>query len=220
MFLLLCCRGICWMQGWWPWQSFHPLTFCCFWGWWLRSLLLLLILTWWWSVWWLTFSWRQHAQSAWLSLSLFKEALCAKPDNNMNHVVKKVLLFLLGCCRKRIILFSTILASNHWGQYLFSMQGTLRVLLTTNHRSQASLVSWWVLSQLKMILGWGQRSDEVRICGDANGQFQSFSLHKHLLVPEAPCVLYNQMVKTLCCFQSHKQVRLMPSLALSRRQNP
>ena len=149
MFLLLCCRGICWMQGWWPWQSFHPLTFWCCWGWWLRSLLLLLILTWWWSVWWLTFSWRRHAQSAWLSLSLFKEALCAKPDNNMNHVVKKVLLFLLGCCRKRIILFSTILASNHWGQHLFSMQGTLRVLLTTNHRSQASLVSWWVLSQLK-----------------------------------------------------------------------
>ena len=42
-----------------------------------------------------------------------KEDFCAKSDNKMNCVVKKVWLFFPGLLRKKIIVSSTILVSNH-----------------------------------------------------------------------------------------------------------
>ncbi len=44
-----------------------------------------------------------------------KEELYHKYDDQMNHVVKNVLLFYPGLLQKRLIVFSTNLQNNHWG---------------------------------------------------------------------------------------------------------
>ena len=44
-----------------------------------------------------------------------KEELNRKYDDQMNHVVKKVLLFYPGLLQKRLIVFPTNLRNNHWG---------------------------------------------------------------------------------------------------------
>ncbi|KAI2509656.1 hypothetical protein MHU86_4776 [Fragilaria crotonensis] len=54
-----------------------------------------------------------------------KEELYQKYDDQMNRVVKEVLLFYPGLLQKRLIVFPTNLSNDHWGQHLFSMLETL-----------------------------------------------------------------------------------------------
>ena len=44
-----------------------------------------------------------------------KEEVFLKYDDQMNHVVKNVLLFYPGLLQKRLIVFPTNLRNNHWG---------------------------------------------------------------------------------------------------------
>ncbi|KAI2497453.1 hypothetical protein MHU86_17057 [Fragilaria crotonensis] len=54
-----------------------------------------------------------------------KEELYQKYDDQMNRVVKEVLLFYPGLLQKRLIVFPLNLSGDHWGQHLFSMLETL-----------------------------------------------------------------------------------------------
>jgi hypothetical protein len=94
--------------------------------------------------------WRVDYASTLLSLCILtflgsKEDLCAKPDNKMNHVV----LSRSAAEKESVWCSQQFLSVIMGGQHLTLMRGTLRLLLTTNHRSWASLVSWWVVSQYK-----------------------------------------------------------------------
>jgi hypothetical protein len=93
----------------------------------------------------------------------------------MNRVVKKVRLFFPGLLQKKIIVFSTILVSNHWrATFDFNAGGIDAVV--DNKSSVLSITCFMMSCEpiQKMILGQCQRS-EVWICRHANGQFQSIS---------------------------------------------
>ena len=73
------------------------------------------------------------------------------------------------CCRKRTIVFSTILISDHLGATFVFNAGDVEAAV--DNKSSVSSITYFMMSCeliFKKILGRGQRS-EVRICGPANG---------------------------------------------------